>query len=207
MGRATNLLLAAVAVLLSAAIARADTTYTITPVPGGPGATSGSITGTGTTVTAFDFTATGVGPGDVLETFTFDSADAGSLGSLSSQDAFTASGTPINAFDFVDSDDDFLVFDVTGDFTTGFTALSAQNFYNSSDVIISTGGGSLTVTDIYNDYIDVGSISLAPDVAATPEPSSWLLLATGLTGLCALALRQNRPNLTQNHHAPGSLSA
>ncbi|HEY5329838.1 MAG TPA: hypothetical protein VIJ79_08150 [Acidobacteriaceae bacterium] len=184
MGRATKFLLTAAAVLLSsAAIARADTTYTVTTVSGDPNTLSGSISGTGMTLNSFDLTAV-----SLSQTLTFDSAVAGSSGSLIGEPEHIMSGTPINEFRFQGPDGEFLAFDVTGDFTSGFVYVVPQ-------IVDLDGGGTtfdsgVALNNADEQPLPLGNLSLTPDVAAIPEPPSCLLLATGLTGLAATLRRR-----------------
>jgi hypothetical protein len=152
--------------LSSAAIAHADTfTYNVTSIPGTFGTLSGTISGTGMTVTSFDLTAV-----SNSQTFTFDSTDAGSSGHLSSEDYYTVSETRINEFNFLDPQGDGLYFDVTGDFTGGLACVNPQPVYDSTGAAQGDHSGIALRPELHLYPLD--NLSLTPNVAAAPEPSS-----------------------------------
>ena len=176
--------------LISSGIAaHADTTYDIATTTVFFGTVSGTITGTGTTLTGFDITTTSSNG----NTFIFNSSIAGNSGDFQSTPFTLQDGTPVNFISFSNASNalaDTFSFDVTGDFTSGLT-------YVLGDTGIFIGGREIGQFSSAVTFDPVGdpetsdnlSLTLQPPASVTPEPSSFVLMGTGLIG-CFGALRR-----------------
>jgi PEP-CTERM motif len=175
--------------LISSGIAaHADTTYDITTTTVFFGTASGTITGTGTTLTGFDITTSSNG-----NTFIFNSSIAGNSGDFESTPFTLQDGTPVNFITLSNASNalaDTFNFDVTGDFTSGLTDVLGDTVVFSGGREVAESSSAVTF-DPFGDpeTSDNLSLTLQPPASVTPEPSSFVLMGTGLIG-CFGGLRR-----------------
>jgi hypothetical protein len=179
----------AIACLLisSSAVAHADSTYDIGTTHVFFGTASGTITGTGTSITGFDVTTS-----ISINTYVFDSSMAGNTDSFRLSDTTLQDGTPVNVLTLSNGTDTFS-FNVTGDFTSGlmYVAGGTDAFDNGNDI---GNFGSANTTDRFLTAVtsDDLSLTLQPAASPIPEPSSFVLMGTGLLGFCGALRRRLR---------------
>jgi hypothetical protein len=171
--------LAAFAVSLAA---HADTTYTIVQAQSYYGDTSGTVTGTGLSLTGFD-----VMTSDGGSTYTFDSSQ-GATGSIADTGYTTFDGTEAYVITLTDPLFDQFMVAVTGDFTSGLTAVGGQDAYSGSNDVgtfFSAVTQNAQALSVVND-----AVTFVPASSATPEPSSLALLGTGILGIAGLVRKR-----------------
>jgi len=176
--------------LISSGIAaHADTTYDIATTAVFFGTVSGTITGTGTTLTGFDITTTSSNG----NTFIFNSSIAGNSGDFLATPFTLQDGTPVNFISFSNASNpsaDTFSFDVTGDFTSGLTFVLGDTGIFSNGRQVGQSSSAVTFDPIGDpETSDNLSLTLQPPASVTPEPSSFVLMGTGLIG-CFGALRR-----------------
>jgi len=92
---------------------------------------------------------------------------------------------------FLDGTGLVLIFDVSGNSVSLYSDFNATGFTGAG-----TNDYGLTES---SDYTDSGELTISPAASAsTPEPSSYLLLGSGLLGLGLLAFRKAKPALQLN---------
>jgi hypothetical protein len=177
---------------------RADVIYDVATTTSRVGSVSGTLTGSGTDLTAWDITAINGG-----NTYSFESGITGNSGSFQDTGAHIQDGTEVFEFMLDNPDSDKFYLLVTGDFTSGLHYAGGDPLYGG---LLSGAPGITAITaDQNGSTVTDDDVSLtAQGTASVPEPSSLLLLCSGLLGLGGLTARRVRRSRKTRAVAAGS---